>query len=300
MNDIHLALAQGHWTGSQASTMALYRDLIAEAAALGADIVCLPEFTLLPYFPGVRDRAGFRWAEALRGGISDRFFGEMARRHGITLVGSLFEHDENGAHWDTATIHGSDGTLRHFTRKMHIPAGAGYHETDFFAGAGAYPVHDLGAVKLAAPTCYDQWFPELARIYALRGAECIVYPSAIGSEPTAPDFDSAAAWQTVMRGHAVANGLFAAAINRVGKENAVTFYGSSFICDPLGNVLAQASRDKDEVIHAALRADLRTQYHELFPLLHQRRPQHYAALLENYDPTPDTTPNSQPPRQCRG
>ena len=293
MNDIHLALAQGHWTGSQESTMALYRDLIAEAASHGADIVGLPEFTLLPYFPGVRDPAGFRWAEALHGGTSDRFFSDMARRHGMTIVGSLFERDADGEYWDTATIHDRDGKLRHFTRKMHIPAGAGYHETDYFAGADAYPVHDLGAVKLAAPTCYDQWFPELARIYALRGAECIVYPSAIGSEPAAPDFDSAAAWQTVMRGHAVANGLFVAAINRVGRENAVTFYGSSFICDPLGDVLAQASRDKDEVIHEVLRADLRTQYHALFPLLHQRRPQHYAALLEKFDSAPpDTNPNS--------
>ena len=286
MNDIRIALAQGHWTGAQDTTMALYRDLIAEAAAQGADIICLPEFTLLPYFPGVRDTAGFRWAEPLHGGLSDRFFGDMARRHSVKIISSVFEIDENGDHWDTATIHDGDGELRHFTRKMHIPAGDGYHETDFFAGAGDYPVHDLGAVQLAAPTCYDQWFPELARIYALRGAECIVYPSAIGSEPTAPDFDSAAAWQTVMRGHAVANGLFVAAINRVGAENAVTFYGSSFICDPLGRVLAAASRDRDQVIHAVLRAEIRTQYHELFPLLHQRRPQHYAALLEAYAPAP--------------
>ena len=170
--------------------------------------------------------------------------------------------------------------MRYFTRKVHIPSGEGYHETDYFAGAGDYPVHDVGALKLAAPTCYDQWFPELARIYALEGAEFIYYPTAIGSEPTATNFDSAAAWCTVMRGHAVANGVFIAACNRIGRENAVTFYGSSFICDPLGNVLAQASRDRDQVIHAVLRAQLREQYLELFPLLHQRRPQHYGRLLQ--------------------
>lgn len=279
MNDIHIALAQGHWTGEQATTKALYRGLVAEAAATGAHLICLPEFTLLPYFPGLRDSAGFRWAEPLPGGASDIFFGELAREHQVSIVGSLFERDADGRYWDTATVHKPDGKLAYFTRKVHIPSGEGYHETDYFGGADQFPVHDLERVKLAAPTCYDQWFPELARIYALEGAELIIYPTAIGSEPTAADFDSAAAWQTVMRGHAVANGLFVAACNRVGRENAVTFYGSSFICDPLGTVLAQASRDGDEVLHAQLKAHVREQYLELFPLLGQRRPQHYGRLL---------------------
>lgn len=280
MRDIRIALAQGHWTGDQESTKALYRELVAEAAATGACLICLPEFTLLPYFPGRRDPAGFAWAEPLQGGASAQFFAELARMHGVTVIGSLFERDERGDHWDTATIHDPTGQLRHFTRKVHIPSGEGYHETDYFGGADQFPVHDLGDVRLAAPTCYDQWFPELARIYALDGAEFIFYPTAIGSEPTADDFDSADAWRTVMRGHAVANGVFIAACNRVGRENAVTFYGSSFICDPLGRVLAQASRDRDEVAQALLRADVREQYLALFPLLHQRRPQHYGRLLK--------------------
>ena len=286
MRDFHIALAQGHWTGDQESTKALYRELVAEAARTGASLICLPEFTILPYFPGRRDPAGFAWSEPLRGGASDQFFAELARAHGVSVIGSLFERDEDGNHWDTATVHDEGGRLRHFTRKLHIPSGEGYHETDFFNGGDSYPVHDIGDVKLAAPTCYDQWFPELARIYALEGAELIYYPTAIGSEPTAEDFDSADAWRTVMRGHAVANGLFVAACNRIGRENALTFYGSSFICDPLGRVLAQASRDRDQVIHAVLRADIRQQVLDLFPLLSQRRPQHYGRLLEAYAPAP--------------
>ncbi|MCY3781412.1 MAG: hydrolase [Chloroflexi bacterium] len=286
MKDLHIALAQGHWTGDQESTKSLYRELVAEAAATGAGLICLPEFSILPYFPGRRDPAGFRWAEPLRGGASDRFFSELARAHQVSIIGSLFERDADGNTWDTATIHDPTGELRYFTRKVHIPSGEGYHETDYFAGGDQFPVHDLGAIKLAAPTCYDQWFPELARIYTLEGAEFIYYPTAIGSEPTAPDFDSAAAWRTVMRGHAVANGLFIAACNRIGKENAVAFYGSSFICDPLGNILAQAGRDGDEVIHALLRASVREQYLELFPLLHQRRPQHYGRLLSGISESP--------------
>lgn len=286
MQDIHIALAQGHWTGDQETTKALYRDLVADAVETGATLICLPEFSILPYFPGIRDEAGFRWAEPLQGGASDQFFSELASQHQVTVVGSLFEQDGDN-YWDTATIHTPDGKLSHYTRKVHIPSGEGYHETDYFEGYGEFPVHQLDAVKMAAPTCYDQWFPELVRIYALNGAEFVFYPTAIGSEPTAPDFDSAAAWQTVMRGHAVANGLFIGACNRVGHENAVTFYGSSFICDPLGNVLAQASRDQDEVIHAVLKADVREQYLDLFPLLHQRRPQHYGRLLDRYEQQPE-------------
>lgn len=280
MNKLHMALCQGHWTGQQETTKNLYRLLIGEAAGRGASLICLPEFSILPYFPGTRAKEGFKWAESLNEGESARFFSDMARTHQVTLVGSIFEQ-EGENYWDTAVIYDTKGQLKHYTRKVHIPSGEGYHETDFFEGYGEYPVHDIGAIKIAAPTCYDQWFPELARIYALNGAELIFYPTAIGSEPTAPEFDSQAAWQTVMRGHAVANGVFVAACNRVGKENAVTFYGSSFICDPLGNILAQASRDGDEVLNIELDPAVREQYLSLFPLLYQRRPQHYQALLDN-------------------
>ena len=285
MDKLHIALCQGHWTGQQDSTRTLYADLIAKAAATGATLVCLPEFSLLPYFPGKRDKAGFQWAESLHKGASSQFFSAQAQQHNITLVGSIFEVDGND-YWDTATIHTPDGKLSHFTRKVHIPSGDGYHETDFFNGYDDFPVHDIGAAKMAAPTCYDQWFPELARIYALNGAELIYYPTAIGSEPTAPDFDSKDAWQTVMRGHAVANGVFIAACNRVGMENGVTFYGSSFVCDPLGNILIAASRDKDEVIHIELDPKIREQYLNLFPLLHQRRPETYARLLDEVGTPP--------------
>ena len=159
----------------------------------------------------------------LPGGSSGQFFAELATRHGVTIVGSLLERDKEGRHWDTATIYDGDGKLRYFTRKMHIPSGEGYHETDFFEGYHEYPVHDLGTVQLAAPTCYDQWFPELARIYALEGAELIYYPTAIGSEPTASDFDSASAWQTVMRGHACRKWSFCRCLqsDRAGKRRHV-------------------------------------------------------------------------------
>ena len=283
MQELTIALCQGRWHGDRESTRDRYAVLVQEAAACGAELICLPEFTLSPYFPATRDESGFCWAEDLEGGPSGLAFAHWAQTHGVYLLGSIFERGScSDAHWDTAVLYGPDGRLTHFTRKVHIPAGEGYHETDFFGGARVYPVHDIGAVRLAAPTCYDQWFPELARIYALRGAELIIYPTAIGSEPNAPAFDSRDAWQLVMRGHAVANGLFIAACNRWGEER-VTFYGSSFVCNPRGEILAEAPRDADAVLIARLQPASLTEYRALFPLLHQRRPEAYARLLEGYE-----------------
>lgn len=284
MQNIRIALVQLAWLGSQASMMEAYRAMIGEAASRGASLVCLPEFSLLPYFPGTRDKAGFGWAEPLVGGVTETFFSGLSTEHGVTIVASLFEMTENGKLYDTATIH--NGGLVGYTRKIHIPSGEGYHETNFFSGGDTFPVYDLGAVTVATPTCYDQWFPELARIYAMNGAEFIYYPTAIGAEPTDPEFDSMDAWQTVMRGHAVANGIYVGAANRVGEENGVRFYGSSFVCSPTGKILAQAGRDTTEVIVADLDAYSLEHYRELFPLMHQRKPALYTRITEPVDTPP--------------
>ena len=286
MEKVTVGLVQLAWSGSIDSMQAQYADMIPQAVAQGASLVCLPEFSLLPYFPGTRDKSGFDYAETVGAGVSSQFFSQMAREHSITLVGSLFERDGD-AHYDTSLIYGPDGALVGATRKIHIPSGEGYHETDFFGGGATYPVWQTDAAKVAVPTCYDQWFPELARIYSLNGAEFIFYPTAIGSEPTDPDADSAEMWQTVMRGHAVANGVFIGAANRVGQENAVTFYGSSFVCDPTGRVLAQAGRDTTEVITAELDPAVLQRWRGLFPLLSQRQPERYSRLTEA---TQDTLP----------
>jgi N-carbamoylputrescine amidase len=172
---------------------AQYRELLTLAVEQGAKLVCLPEFSLLPYFPGTRDQSGFAWAELLKTGPTAQFLRVEAR------------------------VFDPDGQFIIFMRKLHIPSGVGCHETDFFVGYHEYPVHDIGAVKIATST----W----------NGAEFIFYPTAIGSELTDPDMDSKAQWQLVMCGHVVANGVYIAAANRVGAENGMTFYGSSFICD---------------------------------------------------------------------
>ena len=243
---------------------------------------------MLPYFPGTRDKRGFDWAEPV---LVDRRSNSLVRWHGnlVSHRRQCYEHASDGGLYDTATVHARSGELIGLTRKVHIPSGEGYHETDFFAGSDSFPVVNLDSLTIATPTCYDQWFPEVARIYSLAGAELIVYPTAIGEEPDDPDFDSQPAWETVMRGHAIANGVFVAAVNRVGVENGIRFYGSSFVCDPSGRILAQAGRDTTEVVIADLEPGALVLMREYFPLLHQRRPEVYGDILNTWsgDQRPD-------------
>lgn len=286
---IRLALIQLAWSGDRESMRAQYRVLVAEAVERGAEYICLPEFSLLPYFPGTREKTGFDWAEPIPNGPSCQFLSEIAKKFEVVVTGSLYEQAADGGLYDTATVHVPSGELVGVTRKIHIPSGEGYHETDFFAGSDQYPVTKLDALSIATPTCYDQWFPELARIYSLAGAELIVYPTAIGEEPGDPDMDSQSAWETIMRGHAIANGVFVAAVNRIGSENGIRFYGSSFVCDPSGKIIAQAARDTTEVVIADLNPSDMLHWRHHFPLLHQRRPEVYTDILHAWsgDARPD-------------
>lgn len=280
-NLIRIALLQLAWSRDVVSTMAQIETLVSEASRKRATLICLPELSILPYFPGTRDSKGYDFAEPVIGSSSERFFSNLARTFSVTMVSSMYE-DENGILYNTALIHAPNGELLGRTRKIHIPSGKGYHETDFYGGGDKFPVFNIGTVTVATPTCYDQWFPELARIYSLNGAELIIYPSIIGQEPTDTNMDTQGAWETVIRSHAIANGIFVAAINRVGTENGVTFFGSSFVCDPSGEVLAKASRERTEVIFADLEPKAIAHWREHFPLLHQRRPETYGRLLDKW------------------
>jgi N-carbamoylputrescine amidase len=169
------------------------------------------------------------------------------------------------------------------TRKTHIPEGAGYAEKFYFApGDSDYPVLDLapGGTPLptATPTCWDQWFPEVARIVALKGAELLVYPTAIGSEPAQPEVDTHDAWRTVMRGHAIANCVWVMAVNRCGREDALTFYGGSFLAGPLGEVVAELD-DREGLLEADLDVDASQRIRAISTFFRDRRPETYGALL---------------------
>lgn len=286
---LRVAAVQQCWYPDQAEHRAALASAIAAAADLGARLVCLQELTLSPYFATTPDgpQAAGAAPEPLDAGPTFKFAAAQAMRHGIFVHASLYERADatDGLGFNTAIVVAPNGTLLARTRKLHIPITAGYYEDKYFrqgpataADGGGFPVIDLEQGHFGFPTCWDQWFPELARAYALGGAEVLVYPTAIGSEPDHPDFDTQPLWQATMTGHAIANGLFVIAVNRIGTEGQLSFYGSSFIADPYGRVLVQAPRDQPAVLVADLDLDQHRDWLELFPFLTTRRPDAYSPL----------------------
>ena len=275
---------------------------IGRAADAGARIVFLPELTLVRY--PADQRAEGRAADAaedLPGGPTFAFAAAAARAHGVYVHASLYERaaapdgTDDGLGYNTAIIVSPEGELVARTRKLHIPKSDGYYEDTYFRHGPAddpYPVHRIPALAGAGfglPTCYDEWFPEVARVYAVKGADIVVYPTAIGTEINVPGFDSQPMWQHVITSHAITNALFVIAPNRIGTEPrrdgtpGSGFYGSSFIADPYGRIVVQAPRDAETVLVADLDLGQRTDWAELFPFLPNRRPDTYAALCAAVD-----------------
>ena len=287
MDKITVALLQTAFDPAPEAMTAKFTRLTQAAVKQGATLICLPEFSLSPYFaayPAASVKPEILSSEGGAGGASCGFFARLAAECGVTIVGSLYEldnDDQNVAAYDTAVVYAPEGKRIGACRKQHIPDDIGYYERNYFGpGNSDYPVFALPKIKIAAPTCYDQWFPELARIFALNGAELIVYPTAIGSEPSAPDCDSQPAWTIMLRSHAIANGVFVAATNRIGEESGIAFYGSSVLIAPDGEILAQASRDREEIVLATLEPERLTEWRRLFPLLERREPQTYKRICD--------------------
>jgi N-carbamoylputrescine amidase len=284
---LRVAAVQERWHADPAEHEEALAAGIRLAADAGAQLVCLQELTLSRYF--AVDPAGARELgvepEDVPGGRTHEFAARMARETGTMVHASLFERAEqgDGLGFNTAIVVTPQGELAARTRKLHIPISAGYHEDRYFrpgpAGPDAFPLLAIGDAQLGLPTCWDQWFPELARAYSLEGADVLIYPTAIGSEPDHPAFDTEPLWERVITGNAIANGMFMVAVNRIGTEPPLTFYGSSFICDPYGRKLVQAPRDEPAVIIADLDLDQRGDWLELFPFLTTRRPDAYGALV---------------------
>ncbi|HEX4804754.1 MAG TPA: nitrilase-related carbon-nitrogen hydrolase [Conexibacter sp.] len=287
---------QQRWRADPAEHEAALTEGVALAAAEGARLVCLQELTLSPYFaisPDGPAAAGVA-PEPLEDGPTARFARRAAAAHGVHVHASLYEAagDGDGLGYNTAIVVTPDGRIAERTRKLHIPVTAGYHEDRYFRPGPAdqpFPVLALGEARFGFPTCWDQWFPELARAYALAGADAIVYPTAIGSEPDHPDFDTEPLWERVIVANGIANGTFMIAVNRIGTEEPpgggppLTFYGSSFVSDPYGRVLAQAPRDEPAVRVADLDLDQRRDWLALFPFLRTRRPDAYGPLTRPAD-----------------
>jgi N-carbamoylputrescine amidase len=284
-----IAAVQQRWNPDPDEHEAALAAGIKLAAGEGARLVCLQELTLSRYFaidPAGPEAAGAE-PEQLPGGPTHRFAARMAAETGVHVHASLYERADpaDGLGFNTAIVVAPGGELLARTRKLHIPVTAGYHEDRYFrpgpAGSDAFPVLALGEARLGLPTCWDQWFPELARAYGLAGAEVLVYPTAIGSEPDHPEFDTEPLWQRVIVANGIANGTFMVAVNRIGTEAPLTFYGSSFISDPYGRVLARAPRDEPAVLVTDLDLDQRRDWLELFPFLSTRRPDAYSGLTDS-------------------
>ena len=258
---------------------------IARAATLGAELVVLQELHNSLYFCDVEDVSRFDLAESIPGPSTD-FYGSLARQHNVVLVTSLFERRAAGLYHNTAVVLERDGSIAGKYRKMHIPDDPAYYEKFYFTPGdlGFQPI-DTSVGRLGVLVCWDQWYPEAARLMALRGAELLIYPTAIGYDPNdTPDEQERQreAWTTVMRGHAVANGLPVVAVNRVGEEAANTFWGSSFVAGPQGEFLYRANTTDEVVTVVDVDLQCSEQVRRWWPFLRDRRIDAYQNILQRY------------------
>lgn len=284
-----VGLVQTRWHDDPQEHRSVLLDGIGSAAQAGAQVVFLSELTLSRYPADTEpDGVPADLAEPVDGGPTHVFAADAAARHDVHVQASLYERTspaEDGLGYNTAILVAPDGGIVARTRKLHIPITAGYYEDRYFRPGPAsdpYPVVGLdvpGHPKLGMPTCWDEWFPEVARAYSLAGAEVLVYPTAIGSEPDHPGFDTEPLWRQVIVAHGIANGLFVVVPNRWGDEGMLSFYGSSFVSDPYGRVLARAPRDEDAALVARLDLAQRRDWLDLFPFLQTRRPDTYRSLV---------------------
>jgi len=262
---------------------------IREAAAKGAQVICLPELFRSQYFCREEKAELFALAESIPG-PSTEALGKLARELKVVIVGSLFERRAAGLYHNTVAVLGPDGEITGLYRKMHIPDDPLYFEKFYFTPG------DLGFSSVATPfgklgvlICWDQWYPEGARIAALSGADLLVYPTAIGWHPSEKaEYGPAQldAWRTIQRSHAIANGIYVAAVNRVGYEgppgHGLEFWGSSFVADPFGQVIAQGSCDREEILNAECDPRRMEDVRRNWPFLRDRRIDAYAPILQRW------------------
>ncbi len=288
---MRIALIQHAWQGSKESMRRKSCELIAESAKKGAELTVLQELHQGPYFCQHESTELFDLAEDYEKDIA--FWSGVAKEHGVVLVTSLFEKRAPGLYHNTAVVFEKDGSVAGKYRKMHIPDDPGFYEKFYFTPGdlGFEPI-DTSVGRLGVLVCWDQWYPEAARLMALRGAEMLIYPTAIGWFDSDPEDEKARqkeAWMTVQRGHAVANGLPLVAVNRVGFEKdpsgvleGIRFWGSSFVCGPQGEILAEGSTDEEEILHCNVDLKRSEEVRRWWPFLRDRRIDAYEGLLKRY------------------
>ena len=291
-NELKVGLIQQACSANGYDNRQRLAEHIAAAAKEGAQLVVLQELHNTPYFCQVENVDNFDLAEPIPGPSTD-FFGELARQHGIVLVISLFERRAPGLYHNTAVVLEKDGTIAGKYRKMHIPDDPAYYEKFYFTPGdmGFRPI-TTSVGKLGVQVCWDQWYPEGARLMALQGADLLIYPTAIGYESSDTPGEQTRqreAWTTVQRGHAVANGLPVITVNRVGHEadpsgqtKGITFWGSSFVAGPQGELLAQASTQDEEVVVVTVDLHRSECVRRWWPFLRDRRIEAFTDLTHRF------------------
>jgi len=265
-------------------------DLIREAAKRGADVICTPELFLSHYFCQRTDINNFDLAEPIPGPTTDRL-GPLAKSLGKVIVASLFEKRAPGLHHNTTVVFDADGTMLGMYRKMHIPEDPLFYEKYYFTpGDLGFRTFDTKFGKLGVLICWDQWYPEAARLTALQGAQVLLYPTAIGWHPREKaefGVPQHSAWETIQRSHAIANGVYVAAINRIGHEGpadgGLDFWGASFVSDPFGVVLAKGSHENEEILIAECDPARSEDVRRNWPFLRDRRIDAYGSITKRWD-----------------
>ena len=254
--------------------------MVNEAADSGANILCLQELFASRYFPQTISVKHYELARPFSG-ESVEVMRKVAAERKLVLIVPIFEYARPGIYFNTAVILDADGSIAGKFRKIHIPEGPQYLEKYYFTpGNLGYPVFKTAYATIGVGICWDEWFPEVARILGLKGAEIIFFPSAIGSEPDHPEYSSQTAWETVIKSHGITNGLFVAAVNRVGVEDKMSFYGGSFISTPYGDVLARGDNESDQVVAAELDLKQIREFRDLFHFYRDRRTETYKEILK--------------------
>ncbi len=265
--------------------LAKVQEKIREAAAKGAQIVCLQELFRSLYFCDVEDYENFKLAEPIPG-PSTEALGTLAKELNVVIIASLFEKRAEGLYHNTTAVLDADGKYLGKYRKMHIPDDPGFYEKFYFTpGDLGYKVFETKFAKVGVLICWDQWYPEAARITALMGAELLVYPTAIGwsvHQDLPTNTEQYDAWQTIQRSHAVANGIHVVAVNRVGQEGELNFWGGSFISNPFGRLLYKGSHEAEEVHVEELTLSDTDHYRTHWPFLRDRRIDSYQPITKRY------------------
>lgn len=287
MSTVHVGLVQMTCTTSKEENLRKAIEKTREAAAKGAQIVCLQELFTSLYFCDEENYDNFSLAETIPGPSTDSL-GALAKELGVVIIASLFEKRAQGLYHNTTAVLDADGSYLGKYRKMHIPDDPAYYEKFYFTpGDLGYKIFKTKFATLGVLICWDQWYPEAARITALMGAEILVYPTAIGwatSQNEAINTEQYNAWQTIQRSHSVANGVHVVSVNRVGfeQDGAMKFWGGSFVSNPFGSILYQASHDEEEVHVQAIDLKKTDEYRTHWPFLRDRRIDSYQPITQRF------------------